>query len=72
MHTIMANDGELSETTVKDNIIQAIAVQNVRDDKEKSDVFEKFAQKELLEDILSALAEAFTETAAVSTEGFHD
>ncbi len=72
IHTIMANNGELSETTVKDNIIQAIAVQNVRDDKEKSDVFEKFAQKELLEDILSALAEAFTETAAVSTEGFHD
>ena len=72
IHTIMANDGELSETTVKDNIIQAIAVQNVRDDKEKSDVYKKFAQKELLEDILSALAEAFTETAAVSTEGFHD
>lgn len=72
IHTIMANDGELSETTVKDNIIQAIAVQNVRDDKEKSDVYKKFAQKELLEDILSALAEAFTEAAAVSTEGFHD
>lgn len=70
--TIMANGGELSETPVKDNIIQAIAVQNVRDDKEKSDVFEKFAQKELLEDILSALAKAFTEAAAVSTEGFHD
>ena len=70
--TIMANGGELSETPVKDNIIQAIAVQNVRDDKEKSDVFDKFAQKELLEDILSALAEAFTEAAAVSTEGFHD
>ncbi len=72
IHTIMANDGELSETPVKDNILQAIAVQNVRDDKEKSDVYKKFAQKELLEDILSALAEAFTEAAAVSTEGFHD
>lgn len=70
--TITANGDELSETPVKDNIIQTIAVQNVRDDKKKSDIFEKFSQKELLEDILAALAEAFAETAAVSTEGFHD
>ncbi len=70
--TITANGGELSETPAKDKIIQTIAVQNVRDDKKKSDIFEKFSQKELLEDILAALAEAFAETAVVSTEGFHD